>query len=104
TSRFGARVGRLPTSRARPASLRRRRKSLASENHPHMLPAAAGQPEMVQAMRERLAGDGDAEAVGDGEIGQRLAARIMALGEVNLLILAVQGAPSCDATLEGSAD
>jgi hypothetical protein len=79
-------------------------KALASENHPHMLPAAAGQPEMVQAMRERLAGDGDAEAVGDGEIGQRLAARIMALGEVNLLILAVQGAPSCDATLEGSAD
>lgn len=69
-----------------------------------MLPAAAGQPEMVQAMRERLAGDGDAEAVGDGKIGQRLAARIVALGEVNLLILAVQGAPSCDATLEGSAD
>src|SRR5271168_158847 len=31
-------------------------------------------------------------------------ARIVALGEVNLLILAVQGAPSCDATLEGSAD
>jgi hypothetical protein len=34
-----------------------------------MLPAAKGQPEMIEAMRERLAGDGDAEAVGGGEIG-----------------------------------
>ncbi len=33
-----------------------------------MLPAAASQPKMIEAVREGLAGDGDGEAVGDGEI------------------------------------
>ena len=69
-----------------------------------MLPAATGQPEMVEAMRERLAGDGDAEAVGGGEIGQRLTTGIMTLREENLLVLAVKGAPFCDATLDCSAN
>src|ERR1039458_9918132 len=59
---------------------------------------------MVETMRKRLAGDGDAEAVGDGEIGQGLAARIVALREEYLLVLAVQGAPSGDAPLERPAD
>jgi hypothetical protein len=92
--------GTPPNLQSAPASLRRRRKSCRLRESP----AHAGQPEMVRAMRGRLAGDGDAEAVGDGEIGQRLAARIVALGEVNLFVLSVQGASSCDATLEGSAD
>ena len=69
-----------------------------------MLPAAASQPKMIEAMWERLAGDGDAEAVGDGEIGQRLTAGIMALREEYLLVLAVKGAPFCDATFECAAD
>src|SRR5437660_2132217 len=69
-----------------------------------MLPAAAGQPEMIEAVRERLAGNGDAEAVSDGEIGQRLAAGIMALREEDLLVFAVKGAPFGDATLQRAAD
>ena len=55
-------------------------------------------------MRERLAGDGDAEAVGDGEIRQPLTAGMMALREENLLVLAVKGAPFFDATFERAAD
>src|SRR5437879_2374218 len=69
-----------------------------------MFPAAAGQPEMIEAVRERLAGNGDAEAVSDGEIGQRLAAGIMALREEDLLVFAVKGAPFGDATLQRAAD
>src|ERR1019366_5760455 len=45
------------------------RKALAAEDHCGMIPAAVGQPEMIQAMREGLAGDGDVEAVGDGALG-----------------------------------
>ena len=69
-----------------------------------MLPAAASQPEMIKAMRKGLAGDGDAEAVGDGEIGQGLAARIVALRKENLFVLAVKGAPFGDAPLKRAAD
>ena len=69
-----------------------------------MLPAAARQPKMIEAVGESLAGDGDAETVGDGEIGQRLTAGIMALREENFLVLAVKGAPSCDATLQRPPD
>ena len=69
-----------------------------------MLPTATGQPEMVEAMRERLAGDGDAEAVGGGEIGQSLTTSIVTLREENLLVLAVKGAPFSDATLDRSAN
>src|SRR5487761_2346995 len=69
-----------------------------------MLPAAARQPKMIEAVRESLAGDGDAETVGDGEIGQRLTAGIMALREENLLVPAVKGAPFRDATLQRAPD
>ena len=58
---------------------------------------------MVEAMREGLAGDSDAEAVGDGEIGQGLAARIVTLREENLLVLAMKGAPFCNAPLQCAA-
>lgn len=61
-----------------------------------MLPAAEGQPEVIQAMRQGFTGDGDAEAVGGGEIGQRLASGIMALGEENLPVLTVEGVPFGD--------
>lgn len=51
---------------------------------------------MIEAVRERLAGNGDAEAVRDGEIGQGLAAGIMALREEDLregrAILSTEGA------------
>jgi hypothetical protein len=59
---------------------------------------------MIEAMSERLAGDGDAEAVGGGEIRLRLTAGIMALRKENLLVPGVKSAPSCDATFERAAD
>ena len=68
-----------------------------------MLPAAAGQPEMIEAMRERRAGDGDAQTIGGGEVGQRLTAGVVTLREEHLLVRAVQGAPFCDAPLERAA-
>ena len=43
-------------------------------------------------------------AVGGGEIRQRLTAEIMALRKENLLVSAVKGAPSRDATFERAAD
>ena len=43
-----------------------------------MFPTAVGEPEMIQAMREGLAGDGDVEAVGYGEIGQGLSTGVVA--------------------------
>src|SRR5271168_5350296 len=69
-----------------------------------MLPTAEGQPEMIEAMRQGLAGDGHPEAVGDGEIGQCLAAGIMALREENLLVRAVKGAPFGDPAFKRPAD
>jgi hypothetical protein len=68
-----------------------------------MLPTAASQPKMIKAVRDWLAGDGD-EAVGDGEIGQRLAAGVVPLRKKRLLVRAVQGTPLCDATLPRASD
>lgn len=59
---------------------------------------------MIQAMREGLAGDGDVEAVGDGEIGQGLSTGVVALGEEHLFVLTMKGAPLGDATFHGATD
>ena len=69
-----------------------------------MLPAAERQPEMIEAMRQGLAGNGDLEAVGDGEIGQGLATGIVALREEYLLVRAVKSAPFGDAAFKRPAD
>jgi hypothetical protein len=69
-----------------------------------MLPTAESQPEVIEAMRQGLADNGDLKAVRDGEIGQGLAAGIVALREENLLVRAVQGAPFGDAAFKRTAD
>ena len=69
-----------------------------------MFPTAEGEPEMIEAMRQGCAGNGDAEAVGNGEIGQGLAAGIVALREEYLPVRAVESPPSGDAAFEGPAD
>ena len=67
-----------------------------------MLPAAVGQAEMVEPVRKGLAGEGDVELVGDGEIGQALSPGGVPLREEHFLVGTVQGAPVGDPALQGA--
>ena len=58
---------------------------------------------MVQKMRQRRAGDGDAEVSGGGEVGQAEATGWIPLGEDHLLFGAMQGTPAAHAALKGAA-
>ena len=58
-----------------------------------MLEARVGQPEVIEPVIERLAGDGDAQVGHVGEIRQPHPARLMDLAEDHLLVRAVQRAP-----------
>ena len=55
-----------------------------------MLPAAVGQHEVIEPVRERLAGDGDTELAGVGEVRQRHAPRLGPLAEDHVAGRAVQ--------------
>ena len=61
--------------------LGQRGETLAAEHDAGMLPAAVGQHEVVEPMRKRRAGDGDAELGRVGEVRQRHAARLRRLAE-----------------------
>jgi len=64
--------------------------------------AGEGQTEVIEALVEKLAGDGDCE-IGDlGEVGQPHAAGRMLLAENHLAIRAVHRPPGPDASLQGS--
>jgi hypothetical protein len=76
--------------------------ALAAEHDLGVLPAAAGQDEVVEPMRQGLAGDGHAEAGGVGEVGQALPAGRMLLAEDHLPGRAVQGAPGAHPALQGA--
>ena len=78
--------------------------ALAAEHDMGMLEAGIGEPEMVEPVIERLAGDGDAGAAHVGEIRQADAAGLMHLPEDDLLLLAVDGAPGADAPLQRAAN
>ena len=67
-----------------------------------MLPAREGEPEVVEHMPERLAGKGHREAVGMGEVGQRLAAGRMLLAEDQLALRALGRPPMGDVPLQGA--
>ena len=58
-----------------------------------MLEAGKDQAKMVEPVIERPTGDGDAEIVHDGEIGQPKPARLVTLTEYHLLLRPVNGAP-----------
>ncbi len=77
--------------------------TLAAEHDMGMLEAAIGEPEVVEPVIERLAGNGDAEAGHIGEIRQPEMARPVGLAKDNLLLLAVNGAPGADAPLQRAA-
>jgi hypothetical protein len=78
--------------------------ALAAEHDSGVLPAAIGQDEMVEPVREGLAGDGDAEVRGIGEVGQRHPAGRWHLAEDDVPLLAVQGAPVAHPPLQGPSD
>lgn len=67
--------------------------ALAAENDVRMLEARAGEPEMIEPVIQRRAGDGDAQVGHVGEVGQAEAPRFMSLPEDDLLLRAVQGPP-----------
>ena len=46
-----------------------RHKTLAAEHDTSVLPARKGEPEMIETMRQRRAGDDDCEPAHVGEIG-----------------------------------
>lgn len=62
--------------------------------------ARTGQAEVVEAMVQRNAGHGDAQAVHLGEVGQAQAAWLMDLTEDDVTLFAVNGPPAADAPLQ----
>ena len=83
---------------------RQGREALAAQHDLGMLPAAARQAKMVEPVQERLAGDGDAELAGIGEVGQAHTARRMILREEHLLIWPVTGPPGAHTPFQGPPD
>ena len=77
--------------------------ALAAEHHVGVFEARVWQTEMVQQMRQRRTGDGEAEVAGGGEVGQAEATGWIPLGEDHLLCGAMQGAPPAHAALKGAA-
>ena len=78
--------------------------ALAAEHDMGMLEAGIGEPEVIEPMIERLAGDGDGEFGHVGEVGQAHAPGLVHLAEDDLLLGTMQGAPGSDPALEGAAD
>ena len=67
--------------------------ALSAENDMGVFKAGPGEPEVVEKMIERLAGDRHAEAAHVGKIRQPEQAGFVKLAENNLLLFAVDGAP-----------
>lgn len=78
--------------------------ALTALNGANMLPAREGKPEVIEHMPERLAANRHGEAVGMGEVGQRLAARRMLLAEDQRALRAFGRAPVCNVPLQGAQD
>jgi hypothetical protein len=66
-----------------------------------MLPATAGQTEMIEQVVEGLAADGDVQVVAGREIRQALPTDLVVLREENLLLTAMQGSPAGDPAFQG---
>ena len=81
-------------------ALGQRGEALAAANRLDVLPAPEGEPEMVEQMLERLAGDRHGETAGMGEVGQRLATGRMLLPEDQLALGTLGRPPVRDAALQ----
>ena len=84
--------------------LGQRREALAAEDDGGVLPTAVGHDEVEEPVRERRAGDGDAELSGVGEVRQRHAARLGRLAEDHVSGCAVERSPISHATLQRAPD
>jgi len=82
--------------------LGQRRVGLPAEHHLHVAPAAEGQAEVVQAVHQRLAVDGDRHVLQLGEIRQPQAPQLLALTEHHFLVRPVQRLPRLHPPLEGA--
>lgn len=67
-----------------------------------VLEARAGQAEVVQPVVQSDTGHRDAQAAHRGEVRQPQAARLVHLAEHDVAVLAVDGAPRADASLQGA--
>ena len=77
--------------------------ALAAEHHVDVGEAGVGQPEVVQQVVERFAGDAHRQAAAVGEVGQAEPSRRVGLAEHQLAFRTVQRAPLAHATLQGAA-
>lgn len=76
--------------------------ALAAEDDVRVLEARAGQAEVVQPVVQSDTGHRDAQAAHRGEVRQPQAARLVHLAEHDVAVLAVDGAPRADASLQGA--
>jgi hypothetical protein len=83
---------------------RQRHEALAAEHDMGMLKAAEGEAEVVEPVRQRGAGHGDAEVAEVGEVGQPEPPGLVNLAEHHLALGAVQRPPSADAPLQRPPD
>src|SRR5271168_391393 len=81
-----------------------RRVALAAEHHLGMLPGGIRQNEVIETVRQRLAGDTDAKLGHVGEVRQALLARRVVLTEYHLARSSVFGTPCADTALQGAAE
>ena len=78
--------------------------TLAAQDHMGMFEARPHQPEVIEAMIERLPGNQDAKIAHVGEVGQAEPARLMDLTEDHLLFGSVKRPPGADAPFHGAPD
>lgn len=81
-----------------------RGEALAAADNANILPPAVSEHEMVEPVRERLPGDGDAEAARLGEVRQGHPPRLGALAEDHVLGGSMQGPPLTHPALQGPPD
>jgi hypothetical protein len=91
---FGRRAAQLPQGILQ--VLRKGGKALPAQHDSRMLPATRRQAEVVKAIGQGLAGNGDLETVAYREIRQALPTGLMMLREEDLLLAAVQCPPAGD--------
>lgn len=66
-----------------------------------MFEAGPDQPDVINAMFERLPGDPDAEIANISKVGQTKAARFVSLAEDHLLLGSIYSPPGADAPFYG---
>jgi hypothetical protein len=84
--------------------LGQRHETLAAEHDMGVFPARESEPEVIEPVIERRAGDADAATAHVGEIGQPEPSRRVLLPEDDSLLGAMQRPPGADAPFQGAPD